>query len=155
MNNIVPCLYHSLVNHLQFFSTPTFLLKVHLKDINAHINATSGGFSLFIILDLFMTINTYKFTFPTFLRSLITGSPWDNLSMVLRQKQTNKQTNIFVSKNLLKIMNLFTILQKFHKEIERYNYIKLKSSYNLAASSNLSSVTFLPKHSVNFLSKTP
>lgn len=150
MNNIVPCLYHSLVNHLQFFSTPTFLLKVHLKDINAHINATSGGFSLFIILDLFMTINTYKFTFPRFLRSLITGSPWDNLSMVLHQKQTN----IFVSKNLWKIMNLFTILQKFH-EIERYNYIKLKSSYNLAASSNLSSVIFLPKHSVNFLSKTP
>lgn len=64
MNNIEPCLCHSLVNHLQFFSTPAFLLKVHFNVIHDHINAKSGGFLLFIMLDIFTTINAYKFTFP-------------------------------------------------------------------------------------------
>ena len=59
----------------------------------------------------------------------------------------------------------FTVLQKSSKKIERYSYIKLsrlhlsflpslpKSSYRLAASLNLPSVTFAPKSSVNFLPK--
>ena len=58
----------------------------------------------------------------------------------------------------------FSVLQKSSKKIERYSYIKLsrlhlsflpslpKSSYSLAASLNLPSVTFPPK-CVNFLPK--
>lgn len=59
-------------------------------------------------------------------------------------------------------------LQELSKDVERYNYIKVKqtlckfslfiylpkSSYSLAASSSLSSATFSPKP-VNFLPKTP
>lgn len=70
MNNIEPCLYHSLVNHLQFFSTLTFLLKVHLKkkkkkkvylkDLSDLKSTESSAFLLPIMLDLSATINTYK-----------------------------------------------------------------------------------------------
>lgn len=68
MNNIEPCLYHSLVNHLQFFYTLTFLLKVHLKkkkkvylkDLSDLKSTESSAFLLPIMLDLSATINTYK-----------------------------------------------------------------------------------------------
>lgn len=111
-----PCLYHPLVSHLQLFSISTFVLKVHVKGIADHINAQSDGL-LFIILDLSTTINVCKFTFPKFSCSLITGSSWARLGMVLHPKKhtPNKQAKTKQTKktdklkNLWKIMNLFTI----------------------------------------------
>lgn len=93
--------------------------------------------------------------------------------VVLGQSQhsiTSKNTHIKQTKKTDKIKKslennkLFYYLQKSSKVAERYNYIKLKQtsykfslfisppkfSYSLAASSNLSSVTFSSKP-INFL----
>lgn len=102
MNNLAPCLYHSLVNHLQLFFTPTFLLKVHLKSISDHINAKSGVFSVFILLDLSMTINARKFTF---FHVFMGTYDWVTLGQC-QHGITSKRNR---PQNLRKIMNLFTL----------------------------------------------
>lgn len=149
------------MNHLQLFSAPTFVLKVCLKGIDDHIHAQFDGFLLFIVIDLSTVINAYKFTFPRF-----SWSQLAHLGPVVQHSITSKR-NRQAQKSLENNEPLY-YLQELSKDVERYNYIKVKqtlckfslfiylpkSSYSLAASSSLSSAAFSPKP-VNFLPKTP